>query len=169
MPETPRQNANDSGPSEIHAYRPAPASQGQHEGHILVGEGVTMKGDILKCRVIEIHGTVEGDLEADVLIVHEKGLLTGNAKIDRAEVHGSIDGDIRVKDLLAVTAKGTIIGKTEYGKLSVETGGCLVGVLNKQSAKKPKLAGVPSHRRPTDSTFTGRNTVTRPKYDNWYV
>jgi cytoskeletal protein CcmA (bactofilin family) len=140
VPEPPQKIPNNgqipnyAGPSEVRAHRPAPASRGQHEGHVLIGEGITIKGEIRDCREIEIHGTVEGDLEAEVLIVHTNGVLTGNVKTDRAEVHGSIDGDVIVKHLLDVKAEGSVAGKTEYGELSVETGGRLVGTLDEQSA-----------------------------------
>ena len=165
-PETPRQTPaiaqvpNYAGTSERYAHQPAPASQGQHEGHVLIGEGVKIKGEIRDCREIEIHGTVEGDLEAEVLIVHGNGVLTGNVKTDRAEVHGSIDGDISVKYLLAVKAKGSVAGKTEYGELSVETGGRVVGTLDEQSTKNDNPAGATSHRPTTDPILTENKTAT---------
>jgi cytoskeletal protein CcmA (bactofilin family) len=166
-PEAPQQTpsnaqiANYAGPSEVHAHRPAPASQSQYEGHVLIGEGVKIKGEIRDCREIEIHGTVEGDLEAEVLIVHGKGVVTGTVKTDRAEVHGSIDGDISVKYLLAVKAKGSVAGKTTYGELSVETGGRVVGTLDEQSTKKDNPEGATSHHRPTtDPILKGNKTAT---------
>ena len=170
-PETPQQIPsiaqipNTAGPSEGYAHRPAPASQGQYEGHVLIGEGVKIKGEIRDCREIEIHGTVEGDLEAEVLIVHGNGVLTGNVKTDRAEVHGSIDGDISVKYLLAVKAKGSVAGKTEYGELSVETGGRVVGTLEEQSTKKDTPADATSHKPTTDPILKGNKTATsNPTY-----
>ncbi|MGE0651859.1 MAG: hypothetical protein AB7P12_08925 [Alphaproteobacteria bacterium] len=33
---------------------PAPAPRGQHEGHVLVGEGIKIVGEIRDCRKIEI-------------------------------------------------------------------------------------------------------------------
>lgn len=169
MPETPWEIPTTAGPREVLAQRPAPVSQGKQDGYILIGQGVTIRGEIRDCRVIEIHGTVESDLEAEVLIVHEKGLLVGNAKMDRVEVHGSIDGDVMAKHLLDVKAKGTVIGRTEYGELSVAPGGCLVGVLDEQPAKKDKPAGAPLHGPNADSLPTGNKTAPRSKYDNWYI
>jgi cytoskeletal protein CcmA (bactofilin family) len=165
-PETPRQIPTTAGLSEGYAHRPAPASQGKHEGHVLIGEGVKIKGEIRDCREIEIHGTVEGDLEAEVLIVHGNGVLTGNVKTDRAEVHGSIDGDISVKYLLAVKAKGSVAGKTEYGELSVETGGRVVGTLVEQSANKDNPASATSQPKTSkDPTLTGKNgAASNPTY-----
>jgi cytoskeletal protein CcmA (bactofilin family) len=109
-----------------------PAPQGKHEGHVLVGEGIKIVGEIRDCRKIEIYGVVEGDLEAEELIVHDKGLLKGNVKTDRAQVHGSVDGDITVTHLLDVKAKGSVAGKTQYGQLSIETGGRIVGTLDER-------------------------------------
>ena len=145
-PAMPAQFPSNAGPSEGYAQRPAPVAQGKHEGHVLIGEGVKIVGEIRDCREMEIHGTVEGDLEAEVLIVHGNGLLTGNVKTDRAEVHGSIDGDVSVKYLLDVKAKGAVSGKTEYGELSVETGGRVVGTLDERTAKKDKAAGAKSQK-----------------------
>ncbi len=165
-PKIPAEIPNNAGPSEVYSHRSAPASQGKHEGHVLIGEGVKIKGEVRKCRVIEIHGTVEGDLEAEVLIVHGKGLLKGNVKTDIAEVHGSIDGEVSVKNLLDVKAKGSVAGKIKYGELSVETGGRIVGTLDDQSAKKDKPAGATSHRPTTDPILTGSKTATNPSQDS---
>jgi|GEM_PF-1232880 len=159
-PKIPAEIPNNAGPSEVYSHRSAPASQGKHEGHVLIGEGVKIKGEIRECREIEIHGTVEGDLEAEVLIVHGNGLLTGNVKTDTAEVHGSIDGDVSVKYLLAVKAKGSVAGKTVYGELSVETGGRVVGTLDEQSTKKDNPVGATSHRPTTDPILTESKTAT---------
>jgi cytoskeletal protein CcmA (bactofilin family) len=115
--------------SDDAAERPAP-KRGEHEGHVLIGEGVKIVGEIRDCRKLEIHGTVEGDLEAEELIVHENGLLKGSIKTDRAEVNGTIDGDISVTHLLDLKSKGSVAGTTQYGEISVETGGRIVGMVD---------------------------------------
>ena len=139
--------------------RSASASQGKYEGHVLIGEGVKIVGEIRDCRQIEIHGTVEGDLEAEELIVHANGLLTGNVRTDRAQVHGSIDGDMSVKHLLDVKSKGSVAGTTQYGELSIETGGRIVGTLDDRSAKNDKLVGTKSLGAPTDTIHTESKTA----------
>ncbi len=160
-PEIPAEIPNDAGPSEVHSHRSAPASEDKHDGQVLIGEGVKINGEIRECQKIEIHGTVEGDLEAEVLIVHGKGLLKGNVKTDIAEVHGSIDGDVSVKNLLDVKAQGSVTGKIKYGELSVETGGRIVGTFSYSSAT--------SQSPTTDTILTGSKTATNPSQDSWYV
>lgn len=153
--EIPSQNPKSEGASENYSHRTASTSQGKHEGHVLIGEGVKIKGEIRECHEIEIHGSVEGDLEAEVLIVRENGLVKGNVSTDRAEVHGSIDGDVSVKYRLDVKAKGSVAGKTEYGELSVEAGGRVVGTLEEQTSNKDKAAYTTPQKTATDPLHTG--------------
>jgi cytoskeletal protein CcmA (bactofilin family) len=124
---------------------PAPKPRGLHEGHVLIGEGVKIVGEIRDCRKLEIHGTVEGDLEAEELIVHENGLLKGSIKTDRAEVNGTIDGDISVTHLLDLKSKGSVAGTTQYGEISVETGGRIVGKVDDRADRNGRPA------RPADA------------------
>jgi cytoskeletal protein CcmA (bactofilin family) len=130
------------------AEGPAPKLRGLHEGHVLIGEGVKIVGEIRDCRKLEIHGTVEGDLEAEELIVHENGLLKGSIKTDRAEVNGAIDGDISVTHLLDLKSKGSVAGTTQYGEISVETGGRIVGNVDDRADGRGQPA------RPANTTGT---------------
>lgn len=159
-----------AGPSEGYAARPAPESagkyerprpsfQGKHEGHVLIGEGVKIVGDICDCQQIEIYGTVEGDLEVEELIVHENGLHKGNVKTDRAQVYGSIDGEVVVKHLLDVKAKGSVAGKTQYGDIAIEVGGRVVGTLEDGSAKKSASADTASLKSRTDRILSETKTA----------
>jgi len=125
-------------PFAAESLREPAQSLGKYEGHVLIGEGVHIKGEIRDCREIEIHGTVDGDLEAEVLIVHGNGVVEGNVNADRAEVHGSVNGDISVKYRLDVKSNGSVAGATKYGELSVEAGGRVVGSLDEQTGKSDK-------------------------------
>ena len=158
-PVIPSQNPDKEGASDVFAHRSAPASQATREGQVLIGEGVQIKGEIRECREIEIHGTMEGDLKADVVIVHETGLVKGNINTDRAEVHGSIDGEINVKFQLDVKATGSVAGKTKYGQLSVEAGGRVTGTLDGQADNKDRLLGTAAQKPNTDATPTESTTA----------
>ena len=158
-PVIPSQNPDKEGASDVFAHRSAPASQATREGQVLIGEGVQIKGEIRECREIEIHGTMEGDLKADVVIVHETGLVKGNINTDRAEVHGSIDGEINVKFQLDVKATGSVAGNTKYGQLSVEAGGRVTGTLDGQADNKDRLLGTAAQKPNTDATPTESTTA----------
>lgn len=161
-PDTPSPIEKNDDLPEIYSHRAAQKPQGQHEGHVLIGEGVSIKGEIRECREIEIHGTVEGDLEAEVLIVHASGRVKGNVNTDRAEIHGSIEGDVSVKNRLDVKAKGSVAGKTEYGELSVEAGGRVVGTLADQTAKKDRpIVTAPQKPAPDSMLKTSTPAVSK--------
>ncbi len=123
------------------AEAPAPAPEAGHEGRIVIGEGVEVVGQIRACRRIEIFGTVDGDLEVEDVVVHGGGLLKGKVKAQRVEVHGAIDGEVSVRDLLHVKPGGSVAGRTEYGALSIETGGRVVGTLDDGPARKQGPSG----------------------------
>lgn len=144
----------DTSPAPQPELPPEPADR--HSGHVLVGEGVKFVGQIRECRQIEIFGAVDGDLEVEELIVHENGLLKGNVKADRAEVWGALDGEVSVKELLDVKSGGSVSGKTEYGALSIATGGRVVGTLDDGSNKITKPASVSTF---TPGTVTDRLTT----------
>ena len=152
-------NPKNESTSDSYAHQVAPTSQGNHEGHVLIGKGIMIKGEIRECREIEIYGTVEGDLETKVLIVHGTGLVKGNVSADSAEVHGSIDGDVNVKNRLDVKAKGSVAGTTEYGEISVEAGGRVVGTLDTQRADKDPAVVTTSQKSAAIPLHTGDKPV----------
>lgn len=133
-------------------------SPSKHEGHVVIGEGVKIVGDIRDCQKIDVYGTVEGDLEVEELIVHEKGLHKGNVKTDRAEVYGSIDGELCVKHLLDVKASGSVAGKTQYGDIAIEVGGRVIGTLDDGSARKWSSTDTSSFKARTDRILSKTET-----------
>ena len=142
-PEIPSNGQLSGINSATETHHATAQSLGEHEGHVLIGEGVHIKGEMRDCREIEIHGTVDGDLEAEVLIVHGNGQVEGNVSVDRAEVHGSVNGEVSVKSRLDVKAKGSVSGVIKYGELSVEVGGRVVGTLDEQTGSFDKSESTP--------------------------
>jgi cytoskeletal protein CcmA (bactofilin family) len=150
-PATPR--ATESFPAPVPAPAEPAATVDRRPGHLVIGEGVKIVGQIRECRQIEIFGAVDGDLEVEELIVRENGILKGNVKADHAEVWGALDGEVSVKELLDVKSGGSVSGKTEYGALSIANGGRVVGTLDDGSTKIGKPASV--------STFTPSGSTDR--------
>lgn len=93
-----------------------------NRGVLVIGEDAILKGEIRNCREIEIFGYVEGKLEAGRVVVHQQGRLFGTVKAESAEVHGAMQGDVRVKQLIAIRATGTVTGNVKYGRLAMDEG-----------------------------------------------
>ena len=96
-----------------------------NNGVLIVREDTAIKGDIRNCRQIEIYGYVEGDLAAQMLLIHRGGKFRGRAKTENAEVHGTLEGDVVVKHLINIRTSGTVVGNVRYGQLEMELGASL--------------------------------------------
>lgn len=94
-----------------------------NRGVLIIGEDAILQGEIRNCREIEIHGYVEGKLDAGNVVVQPNGRLFGTIRAETAEVHGELQGDVRVKQLISIKSTGTVTGNVKYGRLAMDEGG----------------------------------------------
>ena len=52
----------------------------QQPGVMIVMEDTSISGKIGNCRVLEVHGYVDGEVDADRIVVHETGRLYGDGQ-----------------------------------------------------------------------------------------
>ena len=96
---------------------------------LIIGEGATIKGEIVEENEITINGYVDGDIQCKNLIVGKTGSIKGKIKADTLYVEGSIEGEITVKELLKLMSSSYVSGKMSYGSLQINEGGKLLGEL----------------------------------------
>ena len=96
---------------------------------LIIGEGATIKGEIVEENEITINGYVDGDIQCKNLIVGKTGSIKGKIKADTLYVEGSIEGEINVKELLKLMSSSYVSGKMSYGSLQINEGGKLLGEL----------------------------------------
>ena len=92
-----------------------------------VGVDSHFKGDIRSKGTLRIDGSVEGNVEADWLILGEKANLKGNVSARGIIVGGTIEGTLTAKELLEIKSKGQVAGDIATPKLMVSEGGILEG------------------------------------------
>jgi cytoskeletal protein CcmA (bactofilin family) len=97
------------------------------DGHVVVGKGASIVGEITNCSQVEIAGALEGKVIAEAVIVRAGGCLKGTVQSERAEVHGIIEGQVQIEQHLDIRSTGRVSGELAYGRLSVASGGCLAG------------------------------------------
>ena len=117
---------------KIAVVPPSALPHSKYQGKAAIGEGVHVIGDIHDCRQVDVQGVMEGEIEADILIIHETGKVKGVIKADRAEIHGEVDGEMTIADRLDIRATGLVAGSVNYGELSVEAGGRVTGQLDQR-------------------------------------
>jgi len=114
IPDTKSENSN--APSWVY-----------EEGVVIIGKNTRIGGSIGDCRILEVHGILEADVVAEVLIVREGGGVLGTIQVDRAEIHGIVEGTFTVHEHLDIAATGNVSGTISYQTLAVATGARLIG------------------------------------------
>lgn len=91
-------------------------------GVLIIGDGAVLKGEVRNCREMEIHGDVEGYVEAGKVVIQPNGRLYGTIKAEAAEIAGQLHGDARVKQLITIRSSGSVAGNLKYGRLAMDEG-----------------------------------------------
>ena len=104
-----------------------PSKTIKENSSLIIGEGATIKGEILEENEITVQGNVDGDIQCKDLIVGKTGSIKGKIKADTLYVEGSIEGEINIKELLKLMSSSYVSGKIAYGSLQINEGGKLVG------------------------------------------
>ncbi len=95
---------------------------------LIVGQGISLSGDINACARLVVEGSVRANLQAcRSIIIAETGLFDGNAAIDDADIYGRFEGDLVVRKRLLIRASGRVSGTISYGQIEVEAGGKIAG------------------------------------------
>lgn len=98
---------------------------------LVIGQGITMSGEIEACDHLIVEGTIEASLKgASVLDVAESGSYFGTVEIEEANISGRFEGDITVKGRLTIESTGTVIGTISYKELSMEAGATVDGTIS---------------------------------------
>lgn len=92
------------------------------QGVAVISDDTVLKGRIAHCKLLEVHGYVEGEIFAERLVVHPGGRVFGTIKVDNAVINGTLQGNVAVKHLIGIGAGGSVIGHVQYGRISLESG-----------------------------------------------
>jgi cytoskeletal protein CcmA (bactofilin family) len=92
-----------------------------------VGSNSHFQGDIKTKGTLRIDGTLDGNVDADWLILGEKAQLKGNVTARGVVVGGKVEGTIISREVLEIKSKGQVIGDISTVKLTVVEGGILQG------------------------------------------
>lgn len=100
---------------------------------LTIGSGVTAKGVLHVPGKATVHGTIEGELTADEVLVGTTGKVHGKLKARRVDVLGQLGEAIDCQESLVIRQTGKVFGKLDYSEIEIEKGGEFVGQLNKRS------------------------------------
>ncbi len=92
----------------------------------IIGQDMTLTGDLAFKSKIQIDGKIDGNLNGDSLILSATGKIEGDVDVKSITCYGQINGNVKA-GVLFLKKSGIINGRVETSDLSVESGGILTG------------------------------------------
>lgn len=107
----------------------------------LVGADSTFKGDICTKGTLRIDGNIEGNIEADWVILGEKSHVKGDITARGIVVGGKVQGNLTLREVCEIRNKGEISGELNTVKLVIAEGGIFDGrsIMRKEETKVVEL------------------------------
>ncbi len=105
----------------------------------VIGEGVTITGNIAAEGDLHIEGRVEGDVSCGVLVLGERGHVAGAIQAAEARIAGEVSGSISA-DQLTIESTARTSGDISYVRIDMKAGAQTEGRLShKGTASELKL------------------------------
>lgn len=105
-----------------------PGSSAREEAsRLLVGSGISLKGEVSNCAELVIEGAVDARVEATSFRVSPGGSYAGECHVDTADIAGDFEGTLNCRERLIVRSTGKLKGILRYGEVEIEAGGRIAG------------------------------------------
>lgn len=93
----------------------------------IIGPGTTLRGELKSAGTVRVDGALEGNLNAEWVIIGEKGSIQGNVKSKGMIIGGKVKGNIRSDDLVEIKPKGEVSGEIYTTNLIIMEGAVFEG------------------------------------------
>ena len=98
----------------------------------VIGQDLTITGNMLSKGEIQIDGEVQGDIKSTHVIVGEKALITGSIAAEEIVIRGKVMGSVRGKRVLLQTSSH-VEGDIYHQALAIEQGAFFEGKSRRSS------------------------------------
>jgi cytoskeletal protein CcmA (bactofilin family) len=100
----------------------------------LIAPGVEIVGDVIITDGLRVDGHVEGNVLSKkdtrgLLVLSEKGSISGAVRVHDAVVNGTIRGDLEVEHFLELQPNARVTGNISYRQLKMDCGATVEGRL----------------------------------------
>jgi len=128
--------------------------KGSRKLETIVGSDTRFVGKASVKGTIRVDGTVEGDVQADWVVVGETGKILGNTRTRGMVVGGSVEGDIEATETVELREKATMVGEIHAPKLAISEGAVFDGRARMKGEAEP-AGSLEGNVRPLIPTKTG--------------
>jgi cytoskeletal protein CcmA (bactofilin family) len=111
--------------------------KGSRKLETIVGSDTRIAGKTSVKGTIRVDGIVEGDVQADWVVVGETGKILGNTRTRGMVVGGSVEGDIEATETVELREKATMVGEIHAPKLAISEGAVFDGRARMKSGAEP--------------------------------
>ena len=87
-----------------------------------LGMSSSFKGELNVRGTLRVDCTVEGQLDADNVILSESAEVKGEIKGKKIIIGGKVDGNVRAQELVEIKSKGKVLGDIFTPKLAIIEG-----------------------------------------------
>jgi cytoskeletal protein CcmA (bactofilin family) len=88
----------------------------------LLGMNSSFKGKLNGRGTVRVDGMVEGQLDADYVILSESAEVKGEIKAKRILIGGKMEGNVRAEELVEIKSNGKVLGDIFTPKLAIIEG-----------------------------------------------
>jgi cytoskeletal protein CcmA (bactofilin family) len=92
-----------------------------------IGANSNFKGEIDTKGTLRIDGTMDGNVNADWVILGEKAFLKGNITARGIIIGGRVEGNLKAKEIVEIKSKSQVSGDISTSKLTIIEGGVFDG------------------------------------------
>ena len=101
--------------------------KGSRKLETIVGSGTRIAGKLCVDGTVRIDGVLEGDIEADWVVVGETGKIRGNTRTRGMVVGGEVEGNVDASEILELKEKSRVTGEIRAPRLAVSEGAVFDG------------------------------------------
>ncbi len=107
----------------------------------LIGNGTTIKGEVIATGDIRVDGTIIGTMKSTgKVVVGQQGVVEGDITCNSADISGRVKGTIRVDELTTLKSTSRIEAELYTKQLFIEVGAIFTGKcdMSQKVAEAPK-------------------------------
>jgi cytoskeletal protein CcmA (bactofilin family) len=93
----------------------------------IIGPETTLRGELNTSGTVRIDGTLEGNVNADWVIIGEKGSVQGDVTTKGMIVGGKVKGNIRSGEIVEIKQRGEVSGEIFTTNLIIMEGAIFEG------------------------------------------
>lgn len=138
-------NPNSSAAASASAVRAKPSTGG---GPSIISPDLKVIGNLLTEGDLQIEGTVEGDIRANLLTIGEHATIRGEVVAEDVVVNGLVVGRIRGQKV-RLTSTGRVEGDILHKTIAIEAGAHFEGSVHRSEDPINGAASAPQQAKPT--------------------